>query len=64
LSVTTDTLIFEEQERQADSSLLLLMEGISQLDPDEKHVIREIIEGILLKHQARRLMGERPAIKG
>jgi transcriptional regulator with XRE-family HTH domain len=60
LSVTTDELIFEGKERQADDSLLLLLEGVSQLDPDEKHVIKELIEGILLKHQARRLFSERP----
>lgn len=63
LSVTTDTLIFEENERKADDSLLLLLEGVAQLDPDEKHVIKELIEGILLKHQARRLFSERPPIK-
>jgi transcriptional regulator with XRE-family HTH domain len=62
LSVTADELIFETEERKADDSLLLLLEGVSQLDPDEKHVIKEIIEGILLKHQARRLFSERPSV--
>ena len=33
-----------------------LMEGVSRLDPDEKHVIRELVEGILLKHEAKRLV--------
>ena len=56
LSVTTDELIFEAKERKPDDSLLLLLEGISGLDPDEKHVIKEIVEGILLKHQAKRLI--------
>jgi len=56
LSVTTDQLIFEEGERQPDDSLTLLLEGITRLDPDEKHVIREMVEGILLKHQARQLI--------
>jgi hypothetical protein len=32
---------------------MMLLESISQLDPDEKHVIKEMVEGILLKHQAR-----------
>jgi len=59
LSVTTDELIFEGKERQADESLFLLLEGVSQLTADEKHVIKEMIEGILLKHQARRLISER-----
>lgn len=52
LSVTTDELIFEAGERKPDDSLLLLLEGIGGLDADEKHVITEIVEGILLKHQA------------
>ena len=56
LSVTTDQLIFEAEERQPDESLVLLMEGVSRLDSDEKHIIRELVEGILLKHEARRLM--------
>src|SRR3989338_1592466 len=56
LSVTTDQLIFEEGERKPDDSLTLLLEGITRLDPDEKHVIREMVEGILLKHQARQLI--------
>jgi hypothetical protein len=32
------------------------LEGVSRLDLDEKHVIKEIVEGILLKHQAKRLI--------
>lgn len=56
LSVTTDQLIFEQNERQPDNSLMLLLEGISKLDAEEKHVIKEMIEGILLKHQAKQLL--------
>lgn len=56
LSVTTDQLIFEEDERQPDESLALLMEGVSRLDSEEKFVIRELVEGILLKHEAWRLV--------
>jgi len=56
LSVTSDQLIFEDDERQPDDSLTLLLEGISRLDPDEKKMIKEIIEGILLKHQAKQLI--------
>ena len=56
LSVTTDQLIFEENERQPDDSLMLLMEGVSRLDTEEKFVIRELVEGVLLKHEARRLV--------
>lgn len=64
-SVTTDELIFEAGERKPDDSLLLLLEGIGGLDADEKHVIKEIVEGILLKHQAKRLIrSQRPMPAG
>ena len=36
--------------------LLLLLEGVSKLDPDEKHVIKQMVEGIMLKHQAKQLV--------
>ena len=58
LSVTADELIFEEYERKPDDSLSLLMEGVSHLNPDEKHVIREIIEGMLVKHQTKQMIGQ------
>jgi transcriptional regulator with XRE-family HTH domain len=56
LSVTTDDLIFEEDERRPDRSLDLLLEGISRLDPDEKNMIKALIEGVILKHQTKALI--------
>lgn len=56
LSVTTDQLIFEEDERQPDDSLALLLEGVNRLNADEKHVIREMIEGMLVKHQTKQMV--------
>ena len=51
-----DQLIFEEDERQPDESLDSLLEGISRLDPDEKNLLRELIEGMILKHQEKQLI--------
>ena len=56
LSVSTDELIFEENERKPDDNLALLFEGVNQLNLDEKHVIREIIEGMIVKHQTRQMV--------
>ena len=56
LSVTTDELVFEVDERKPDDSLALLMEGVSRLNADEKHVIREMIEGMLVKHQTKQMV--------
>jgi len=56
LSVTTDELIFEVDERKPDDNLALLLEGVSQLDQDEKHVISEMIKGMLVKHQTKQMV--------
>ena len=33
-----------------------LLEGVSKLDPEEKNVIKQMVEGIMLKHQAKQLI--------
>ena len=54
LSVSADTLIFDESERGPDEELKLLFEGVKRLTPEEKHLVKELIEGVILKHEARR----------
>ncbi|MGH2700757.1 MAG: helix-turn-helix domain-containing protein [Actinomycetota bacterium] len=54
LSVSTDSLVFDEDERVLDDRLRLQFEATTRLDDDEKDIIRNVIEGILLKHEARR----------
>lgn len=54
LSLTIDELVFEDGERQPDQELMLLFEGVSRLTPEEKRLIKELIEGVLLKHDAKR----------
>jgi len=41
----------------AAPDLRLHLEAINQLDEDEQDAIRAIIEGALLRHQARKLAG-------
>lgn len=56
LAVTTDDLVFNEDERgPADDTLRMHLAALDQLDPDERATIRALIEGALLRHQARRL---------
>lgn len=56
LSVTTDALVFTEAERgPTDTDLLLHLEALNQLDDDEKATVLNLIESVLLRHQARRL---------
>jgi transcriptional regulator with XRE-family HTH domain len=54
LSVSADTLLFEDEERGPSDDLRLQFEAANRLDPDEKHLIRELIESVLLKHDAKR----------
>ena len=55
LHVTLDGLVFEEGERGPDDDFRLRFEALSQLDAGERVVIKELLDGMLLKHQARRL---------
>ena len=54
LAVTTDELVFEEDERGPGDELRLQFEAISRFDPDEKKTAKEVLDGLILKHEARR----------
>lgn len=54
LSVSADTLVFDKDERGPDDDLRLQFEATSRLSDDEKRLVREVIESILLRHEAKR----------
>ncbi len=54
LSVSADELLFDESERGPEDDLRLQFEAVARLDPEEKRLIKELIEGILIKHESRR----------
>lgn len=54
LGVTADELIFDKDERGPDEDLRLQFEAVSRMSPEEKRVVKELIEGMILKHEARR----------
>ncbi|MER2475046.1 helix-turn-helix domain-containing protein [Photorhabdus laumondii] len=54
LSVSADTLVFDENERNPDEELRLQFEAISQFTPEEKKVARVLLESLILKHDANR----------
>ncbi len=54
LSVSADTLIFDHDERGPDDDLRLQFEATTRLTPEEKHIVKTVIESILLKHEATR----------
>jgi hypothetical protein len=59
--ITTDFLLFDDTERGPDDELRLQFDVIARLDDEEKRVIRELIDGMILKYQARRWAGIAPA---
>lgn len=62
LAPQTDELLFEKDERGPDEELRLQFEAVSRLDPEEKHVVKEVVEGLIIKHDAKRwIKGEQPA---
>jgi transcriptional regulator with XRE-family HTH domain len=54
LSVSSDLLLFDESERGPGEDLALQFEAAARLDPEERAVVRELIEGMLLRHEAKR----------
>lgn len=60
LGVTADFLLFDEDERGPDDELRLQFDAIAHMEEGEKQVIRELIDGMILKYQARRWAGNAP----
>lgn len=54
LNITTDSLLFEPDERGPNNDLRLAFEATQHLTPHEQNLVRELIEAILLKHDAKR----------
>lgn len=54
LSVSADLLLFDQDERGPDEDLKFRFEAVSRLTLDEKKVIKELIDGMLVKHDAKR----------
>ena len=54
LSASADALVFEKDERAPTEELLLQFEAISQLPPEEQAIVKEVLESLIIKYQARR----------
>jgi transcriptional regulator with XRE-family HTH domain len=60
-AISTDWLLFEEGERLPSDDLALQFEAVQQLSDDERAVIREVVESLIIKYQTRRWDSARPA---
>ena len=59
LSVSADELVFDRDERDPDDQLKLQLEAASRLDQREKEIVMEVLDGLLLKHDAKRWITQR-----
>lgn len=57
LHVSLDTLVFDESERGPSDDLALQFEAVSHMSDDERRIIKALLDGMILKHQARRWTG-------
>ena len=53
-NVSADTMLFDGDGRGPDDELRMQFDTISGFDAQEKQIIREVLEGLILKHEARR----------
>ena len=54
LSVSADALVFEQDERGPTDELRLQFEAVSQLPSEEQSVVKEVLDSLIIKYQARR----------
>jgi transcriptional regulator with XRE-family HTH domain len=55
LNVSTDQLIFGEDERNLPNALQLKFEAVSQMSEEDQHTVQSLIDGMILKHTANQL---------
>ncbi|MBL4828259.1 MAG: helix-turn-helix transcriptional regulator [Spongiibacteraceae bacterium] len=54
LHTTLDELVFNEEERSPSDDFKMQFEALSQFDEREKDVARDLLESLILKHNAKR----------
>lgn len=56
LSTSADLLLFDQNERGPEEDLRLHFEAASRLDPQEKEMLRNLVESMLLKHDSKNVL--------
>lgn len=54
LNVPGDALLFDEDERKPPEDFIMQFEALAQLDADDKKAIRSVIDGLIIRHQAKK----------
>jgi transcriptional regulator with XRE-family HTH domain len=55
--VSADALVFDQDERGPDEDMKLQFEAVSQFGTHEKEAAKDVLDALILKHQARRSTG-------
>jgi len=55
-NVSTDRLLFDEDERGPTDDLLFEFEAISDFDKESKETARQLLHGLIQQHQSKQLM--------
>jgi transcriptional regulator with XRE-family HTH domain len=63
LSISADSLLFDEGERGPDDRLMLQFEALSQFDDEDRLIAQGVLEGLILKHQAKQSLHRQQAAK-
>ena len=58
LHVSTDFLLFDEHEREPNDDLKRQFEALNQFDESERMVVKELLESLILKHNAKRAFAD------
>jgi len=54
LGVHADALLFDHAERGPDDDLTLEFEALARFTPEEKRLVKSVLKGLILKHEAER----------
>jgi transcriptional regulator with XRE-family HTH domain len=54
LSVSADVLLFDKDERGPDQELRLQFEAVSRFPPEDKRVVKQVLESLILRQDAKR----------
>ncbi|QLI83201.1 helix-turn-helix transcriptional regulator [Chitinibacter fontanus] len=55
-SISTDWLLFEDGERGPSDDLRLQFEAVSHMPEEERHIVKALLEGMILKYQTKQMV--------
>jgi transcriptional regulator with XRE-family HTH domain len=57
LHVSLDALVFDEAERGPSDDLALQFEAVSHMPEEERRIIKALLDGMIIKYQAKQMVG-------